>query len=359
MKPILYVKGSSINDVRLNKFIKYFNQKNHLVYFIGWNRNSSESIEKSQYINYIFTGGGSFNSRLIFYYPIWIIKVFLFFLFKKDLLKYNIIAINFDSALPVYLASWFKKFDYVYEVYDDIALSYNFPIYIKSLLSFIDRKIAQRASHIIHVDKNRVNFLHEKTIIIENTPFDHFKGSSRFYNKVRHKFAVTGLLNDNRGLDQILAFALEHIEIEFLFVGDISNSTIINKINSSNNITWEKYRPQEELFYLMEDCCAIFSLYNPDLEINRLAASNKVYDSMMLGIPVITNTEVLNSQIIKDNELGYIVNYKYDETWTFLAHPGFILKAIELGRKARHFYLGNYVFEDIVESTIKSRNLLI
>lgn len=71
-------------------------------------------------------------------------------------------------------------------------------------------------------------------------------------------------------------------------------------------MTYYDRMPQAELFDKLIDCCGIFSLYDPKLEINRLAASNKVYDAMMLGIPVITNPEVTNSVLLKNMGLALL-----------------------------------------------------
>lgn len=350
MKPILYVKGSTTRDVRLSKFLSFFAKQGTEVNFIGWKREVSENSKENDSFKYIFKGGGRNNKRVMLYYPLWMIKVFFHFLFKRNLTSYNIIAINFDVAFPLYLVSHFRKMDYVYEVYDQFAISYNFPGWLKKILLYIDEKIMKRAKLIIHVDSNRVKTYHDKTVIIENTPFDYFNDSTRSYDKVKHKFAVTGLLNNVRGLDVILEFAKKHQNLEFLFVGEIGDEKLSSLVDSLPNITKKNFMPQNELFALMEDCCGIFSLYNPKIEINRLAASNKVYDAMMMGIPVITNKEVINSGFIKESNIGYVVNYEYDNSWDFMSNPNFVLEAIELGKKSRKLYLNTYVFDKLLKS---------
>lgn len=355
MKPILYIKGSTTSDVRLNKFIKYFNKINIPVFFIGWKRSKKEDFkEECNHSKYIFKGGGLRNKLLVFYYPMWMLTVFIYFLLKKDLKKYNIISINFDTALPLYLVSKLRKFDFIYEIYDQFAISYKFPIWLKKILFNIDNKIMNKARLIIHVDSNRVKGYENKTIIIENTPEDYYKGENRSYENMKHKFAVVGVLNTKRGLDSILNFAKKNPHIEFIFAGRIIgiSTELVNLIFTLKNIQRFDFMPQNELFKLMEDCCGIFSLYNPNIEINLLAASNKVYDAMMLGIPVITNHEVINSKFIKEKEIGLIVNYECDMSWNKLASDDFVNYAIKIGKRGRHYFLNNFIFEDIVKSKL-------
>lgn len=357
MMPILYVKGSTSGDVRLSKFISIFNKNGLDVYFIGWQREKNAEIEQNQFYKYIYTGGGYYNKNLILHYPIWMVKVFFYFLFKKDIKKFNIIAINFDVALPIYLVSFIRDFNFTYEIYDQFALSYNFSERLKKLLLFIDDKIIARAKMVIHVDRNRVKNMTEKVVIIENTPEDYYDAKPRTYDKIRHKFAVTGRISISRGINHILRFAKENPTIELLVVGDLNDLNGVELENDMQNITVKSFIPQKELFSIMESCCGIFSLYDPKLEINRLAASNKVYDAMMLGIPVITNKEVINSSFIKDNNIGYIVNYEFDQSWTFLSQSNFVEQAIALGKESRKIYLEQYLFNKLVEKKLIGNNL--
>lgn len=355
MKPILYVKGSTETDVRLSKFLKFFEAVNVATSFIGWNRTHSQKSSNSQNINYIFSGGGKNNKYVMFYYPLWMIVVFFHFLFKKNVRDYNLIAVNFDTALPIFIVSKIRKIEFTYEIYDQFALSYNFPDFLKKWLILLDQRIMSKAQLIIHVDANRVHSHFEKSIVIENTPTDFYKGADRSYEEVSHKFAVSGLLNKLRGIDQIIRFAGDNPKVNFLFVGEILDKDLNNKVNSMDNIEKYDFMPQDDLFLLMQDCCGVFSLYNPSIEINKLAASNKVYDAMMLGIPVITNVEVVNSKIIMDNGIGEVINYNYDSSWAHLADPSFINSAISVGKVGRKLYLDDFEFSRIVTDRLMHR----
>jgi glycosyltransferase involved in cell wall biosynthesis len=359
MKPFLYVKGSNSDDVRLFKTLLFFKNNKHRVYFIGWDRGLNKSNYDTFNEKYIFFGGGLNNRYLMFYYPFWMISVFFYFLFKKNIKEYNIIAVNFDTALPIYVVSLIRDFDYIYEVYDEFSISYNFPSKIKELLKLMDKKLMNKAKLIIQVDKNRIRSHENKTIVIENSPFDYYEGKNRSYEMVKHKFAVTGLLNDNRGINQILQFAKQNGQIKFLFVGQILDDKMLNFARTLQNIELVEFIPQIELFKLIQDCCGIFSLYNPNIEINKLAASNKVYDAMMLGIPVITNKEVLNSKYIVENKIGFAVNYDVDKSWDFLIQKDFLVESTSIGIESRKHYLKNYVFDKILQKRLLENNFKI
>lgn len=351
MKPILYIKGSLFNDVRLQKFFKFFKSKNIDVYFWGWNRTKKKDKEHSN-VSYLLSGGGHGGNLLFLYYPLWMFVVFVKLLFAKKISRYNIIAINFECGLPIYCVSKIRSISYVYEIYDEFAISHNFPIWLQKIISMFDHKVMDNAKFVIHVDKNRLTYDKCKSIIIENTPYDFYNGKKRDYNSLTHKFAIIGLLSKTRGLEQIYLFARSHPNISFILAGTFYDSTCKKEIQALPNVVSYEKMPQTELFSKLTDCCGIFSLYDPQIKINTLAASNKVYDAMMLGIPVITNPEVVNSSFILKNEIGVVVNYNYDETWTELGSDDFVSTAKYLGSKGRKLYISKYLFDNLVENKL-------
>lgn len=346
MKSILYIKGSPIDDVRLRKFISFLEDYT-TIYFWGWNRlNVKQDINEN--IKYILTGGGYSSFKLFFYYPLWVIKLFFKALFSREISKYSIICINFECGFPIYLVSKFRKLDFIYEIYDEFAISHNFPSFFRKIIVYLDSKIMNSAKYVIHVDKNRDRYKNNNTIIIENTPDDYFECNTRDYSEITHTFAVTGLLNTSRGINHILTFAKKNPNVQILAIGREPENEIFNDMKMLPNILFHKFMPQKDVFTLLQNCCGIFSLYNPNVEINKLAASNKVYDAMMLGIPVITNCDVINSKFIIDNNIGFVINYSYDESWDFLASKDYLSKVPDIGNNGRQLYLSQYQFSKLV-----------
>lgn len=353
MKSILYIKSSNIEDVRLAKFVKLFSKENVDVKFWGWERvKSNLFIPNNVKIEYILKGGGYGGIRLLPYYFLWIIKVFLKAIFTKKIDEYNVIAINFDSALPLYLVSKFKKFEYIYEIYDEFALSYKFPSWLVKIIKKIDAKIINKAKYVIHVDANRNTIANSKTIIIENTPYDFYEQKNIDSNLMKLCFAIIGNISEVRGMSHIYSFAKDNPNIHFILAGTFYNKEYEEKFLLLPNVTYYKRMPQNDLFDIIKKCCGIFSIYDPTLEINRLAASNKVYDAMMLGVPVITNPEVINSAFIKNNKIGFIIDYNYNTSWDILKEKEFLCKAKIYGANGRKLYEDKYIFDKMVKERL-------
>jgi len=348
---IRLVKSDGQSNVRLNKYFKFFTENNIQFDFIGWQREKeNHSPFKDNFIPLI-TGGGYGGKKLIFYYLLWIMKLFLYHIFLKDLSKYKFIVINFDSGFVLYLISLIRKVDFIYEIRDDFSLSYNFPKWIKVIIDYLDNKIKSQSSNIIHVDENRVLSSDKRVIIIENSPFDFFKGKE-FDKELKHCFAITGNISEIRGAHSILKFARKNKHVDFILAGKFYDSYLKSSFLSLGNVTYYDYMPQDKLFNLLSSCCGIFSIYDPILEINKKAASNKLYDAMMLSIPVITNIEVINSKVVIDNVSGYIVDYEFNNTWDFLASKEFINDALCKGKNGRKLYEEKYEFNKLLKTQL-------
>lgn len=357
-KRILIVKNAHFSNTKLRKYAKVFTKKKYVLSFIGWKRKEDEKKDSEYYesVRFLHSGGGYGKNKinLALNYIVWMHKLFFFAVQRKNTLKYqHLFLTDFDVALPFYFASKFNKdLKYFYEIRDDFALRYNFPIFIKKIVSKVDSKLKSSARFVIHVDESRIREGDENFVVIKNTPFDFYKSFEAPEYKI--KVAVIGHLSKIRGLDQILKFAKDYRNIEFIFAGvEVFDDDIGDLIKSLPNIKVYKRMQQDKLFEIIYDCSGIFSIYDPSLEINLKAASNKLYDAMMLGIPVIVNKEILASDFVSKNKLGFIIDYKYNSSWNDLAEKVSNKKLVEeRGGNGRRIFEKDLDFLSICESKL-------
>lgn len=347
IKQLLIIKGDESSNVRLSKYFRFFDINDINYKFIGWARTNIKINDDKKY-KYLLSGGGFGGKILIIFYPLWLLKLFFYLLFQKNLSKYNIIAINFDSGLPLALVSLIKPIDFIYEIHDDFALSYNFHPRVKIFVENVDKFIKDRSSHIIHVDQNRIAPFDQNVIVIENSPIDHFPEGLPSID-MTHEFAVIGNISETRGINQIFKFATLNSNIKFKVFGKFYNLDYKEKFLKLPNIELHEYVPQSQLFSSLVGCSGIFSLYDPSLEINKKAASNKLYDAMMLGVPVITNKEVINSRFVLKNDIGFVLSYNHDNSWNILKDKDFLSIAKRKGINGRNIYKNSYEFDLLLQ----------
>ncbi len=346
MNNILLVKASNVDDVRLQKYIQTLNNREYNLTFIGWERQKRTEPNENIELKYILSGFNSSKLKLLIGYTCWVCCVFFYLLFNYK--KYNIVySVDFESTLPVYLVSKLFNVQYIYDMYDEFAIRYNFPEIVKVLLKKIDFQIKKNAIKVIHVDQNRVDKNDTNYLIIENSPFDFFNGefiASNFEKQI----AVTGLLSSRRGINEIYKFALDNKDITFVLIGEFPSyeTDFQIKIKNLENFKIFSKMSQFDVFNKIRNCSAIMALYDADIEINRKAASNKLYDAMMLGIPVISNIGIEMSDFIEKEKIGLVVDYNYDKNnW----QPIIDLinskeSLISISKKSRELYINNYSF---------------
>ena len=280
-----------------------------------------------------------------------IFKVFIRYLFAdKNTSKKLLYAVNFEAAFAIWLASKFRKVNYTYDIWDELALSHSFPKMIKKFIRFFDKKIRKSAVFYIHVDTNRVSDIDNSNyVIVYNSPYDYYKQQPEY--SLENSFAVTGYFSNVRGLESILEFAKNNKDIKFIVIGEFLNKNTEHEYLNMPNVEYYHFMPQEQLFEKIRNCRGIFSLYDPKLEINQLAASNKLYDAMMLGIPIIVNNEIKVADYVKKNDIGFCVNYIFDNSWQDLVNYSEQV-FIQKGKNGRMLYEQNYEFSTMADKSM-------
>lgn len=341
---LVFIVASSLKNTRLQKIAEYLKSKQIKLEILAWLREQNDLYDDNKFckIKYLVRNGGYGGTRLICYYILFIIRGICEL--RKGCYKNKVFfAVNFESGLILYLSSFLRSdLNFIYEVRDEFTKSHKIPCIVSKLINILEAKIRRKAFVTIHVDDNRLSDLDANAIVIYNAPYD-FLRNCYVTSVYENLFAVTGWLNLNRGLESIYHFACDNPSYKFIVAGRFTDLLWKNKFVELANITYYDFIPQNELFSLIKNCRGVFSLYDPSLEINRLAASNKLYDAMMLGIPVIVNQKILASEYVKKNHIGYVVNYLYDDSWDVLLDRD--LDKIKLmGENGRKIYTSNYEF---------------
>jgi glycosyltransferase involved in cell wall biosynthesis len=125
------------------------------------------------------------------------------------------------------------------------------------------------------------------------------------------RILVAGTLLQQRGLGQLLDACQGLEEIELWCAGRAVAPWVREVFLKSPLTRYFGMLPQPEVLALTHACDAVFCFYEP-LTLNDVNASpNKLYDSMMVGRPVIINAETQVARFVAAHDLGYVMDY-YD-----------------------------------------------
>jgi glycosyltransferase involved in cell wall biosynthesis len=124
------------------------------------------------------------------------------------------------------------------------------------------------------------------------------------------KVLLCGWLVKSRGLDiinEIIKYSDDRIKFVLMGSGD---NEMISELCKNKNVQYIKHGSRNEALSIMSEIDINLALYNPDILINRYALPQKIYDSLMIGCPLLVNSEVQMSQDLSEKELCFTVMYR-------------------------------------------------
>jgi len=145
--------------------------------------------------------------------------------------------------------------------------------------------------------------------------------------------------------------------MHFLMAGYVFDEDIEQSIQELSNVTFLGRVAYNEALLLPFRADVMFTFYDPSSEINRLAASNKWFDAMMAGRPILVNSELSKAPWIEREDIGYLCPYGNAEdlsnrlSW-IRNHPD---EAMRKGQNGRSLYVEGLswsVMEKRIYSTI-------
>jgi glycosyltransferase involved in cell wall biosynthesis len=314
------------DNIFLSKLAQLVKNMSLSIEFWGWERkpashqcnDSQDNISK----RVLLRGGGEANRKLIIWYPLWMIKVFLTTLFLKE--DANYLCFNFNTALPVATASFFKNKCFLFANRDNISKSYNWHKSIKVILEYLENFTAKRAKIHLIPGESRWSGKEDNIRVVRNTPSFDTVSKAKQIAKERdyqrgEKFTiyVNGWLTRTRGIVTLLNAVKECRNTINLLVAGVPNCDEAKElINLENVELFGRISPEEALALYYKSHLA-FTFYDPKIEINRCAEPNKWGDSIVTGTPFVTNSGIITAQEFINKNACFMVDY---EDWQGLAN---------------------------------------
>jgi len=294
--------------------------------YAGWDR--EKELQKSFYrdgilFRMVFRGWGYANRSLYLGLPLWMIRIFWFLLFDRHSL---VMAVNFDTGLPMALVNMITGKPYIYNIRDNFSMTKRIPRMLVSWIEKLDNWIIKRSVSVVVPDENRVTSedesLKQKFVIIRNCALD---VSDQVKQNILSKRPFTvyamGYLGEDRGVGILLDTVEQMPDLRVLLAGKIYSKELEDRIKSlASNVEYRGVLPPVEALKLCFDSDVIFAFYSPDAAINLRAISNKWSDAMMASKPILMNEEVDKSQWIKENDIGYTCLYSVQDLTLTLKH---------------------------------------
>ncbi|WP_068986194.1 glycosyltransferase [Lysinibacillus xylanilyticus] len=325
---ILLAQNSAFIANRLPRAARALKEADYEVDILNWNRGvNAEIIQNATKsfglegitVHSIYCGNTPYGKGIItiFNKILFIIKVILF-LFKNGH-QYKVVhAIDFDLALPVYIAKLLNpklKFEFIYDIADFVETFHSpIPKFIRSMIKSLSERIMNHAKVVIIPDENRlVNIPKEfqnKTVIINNS-IDPPQQTVDYEVKINGdtlNIFYYGALSKDRGIELLLK--QKNVSLWFAGKGELQGE-IVENADTYDNIHYLGYLQLEQILSVASQMDVIYMVYDPSYQHNQIASPNKLYEALYLGKPCIVAENTSINLFVEKYDIGYIT--KFDE----------------------------------------------
>jgi len=312
---IVFVKSNPVfSDPRVEKEVQSLITYGFKVVVLAWDRDGvfrSLQLSDGKTILRLRLRAPYEKLAIGAYYPL-----FWFWIFTKLFrIRPQIVhACDLDSMPPALLYRLFdRRVRVIFDCFDNYALLFQAK---NKMLSGIIRSIellaASMADALITVSKERLWLFNgaklKQTEVVMNCPVDNPSATARFRTaKTRSSFRIVyaGSISPGRGLTQLLEAIREIDDVEFLVAGRAANKSILDCLLNSPKVKYVGELRFDDSLALESTADLIPLLYDMAVPINNTATPNKLFEAMMLGVPIITNLP----HIIQEVGCGLNVDY--------------------------------------------------
>lgn len=327
MKKVLLIRSNGVNpDPPVEKVADTLYLEGYDVTVIGWDRDSNVKMVESQLklvhgcikvvrfgIPAVFDGGIKKNLKAMILFQFELQKWL-----KRNISQYDIIhAFDFDTGFIANKIAKKNDKKFIYHILDFYVDSHGLD---KGLLHKIIKKqefnVINNADCTILCTEKRKEQIEgsnpKKVIYIHNTPIS----VKPDYNMMevnkngRCKIAYVGILGQSRFLRQIISCVKKNKKLE-LHIGGFGamEDEIINESKKCERINFYGKIPYSKTLELEQQCDIMTAIYDPEVPNHRYAAPNKFYEALMLGKPLIMAKNTGFDKIIKENDIGVLIDY--------------------------------------------------
>jgi glycosyltransferase involved in cell wall biosynthesis len=314
-KVIVSVISDLVTDQRVQKECNTLHKMGYDVLLIG---RKSERDFGLKNLPYKFVWLQNLFQKGPMMYLVFNVQLFFYLLFKKaDILWAN----DLDTLLPNFLISRIKKSKLIYDSHEYFTES----VYKKSSKHFwemLERKLFPRLKNVITVNNSIKNIYENKynvpVTVIRNVPYQYKRNSTGNVSILpanTKNLIIQGMgLNENRGSEEAISM-MQHLPDDFhlYFIG---SGTILDKLKKmvvdlklQSKIRFIDPLPYEQMMEYTRQGFLGLIFEKIDVSNEHLfSLSNKFFDYIHAGIPVLSTKAVEIKSIIAKYNIGTFVD---------------------------------------------------
>ncbi len=309
---------SGTRDSRLQKELRMFVEAGFETTLLCWDRarEHAKTEEKDGYSVRRCHLPAPYGSKWLFLMtPLWYVYELLYLLFHRaDCIH----SCDFDTLPPALLCKWIKGTKVVYDIYDFYAArTRSIPHVLRGLFLRAEQSCARRANAVVIVDAAREYLFGKRPpkrrVVAMNCPYDVVKPDWRKKDAGPFTIFYGGLIAKHRGIRKLARVTAGIDNVRVVVAGWITDDSYRKILEESPNIDYIGMVSYDDALRLTYEADAVYSYYDPALEINRTANSSKMFDAFMCSTPVLANSEPPMAGVIADHACGACIPYEDED----------------------------------------------
>jgi len=227
-------------------------------------------------------------------------------------------ACDFDTVAPALAARVLRRKPVVYDIYDFYSVkSETIPRFLKRLFRKAEQVCARRADAVIIVDEGRTYLFGDKRpgnlVVAMNCPYDDVQPEWK-KNPPDAPFTIFygGLITTFRGIEKLVRVTEGLEGVRVVMAGWITDERYRALLDAAPHVEYIGLVDYPEALRRTYGADAVFSYYDPALEINRTANSSKMFDAFMCGTAVLANEEPPSAKIVREAQCGSLLPFEDD-----------------------------------------------
>jgi glycosyltransferase involved in cell wall biosynthesis len=226
-------------------------------------------------------------------------------------------ACDFDTVLPALAIRRFYGKLLVYDIFDFYAdMLRQTPGPVKAAIRRIDLWAINYADAVILADDSRVEQITgsrpRRCIVVYNSPPDQVSPDSSAISSPPGSLniAYIGLLQRERGLFELLEVLKLHTEWHLDLGGSGSEEQALQQIAGGlSNVHLHKRLLHEQALALNAAADTLIATFDPAIPNHRYSSSNKLFEAMMLGKPILVARHTNMDRLVDAWQCGLVVEY--------------------------------------------------
>ncbi len=305
---ILFLRSTAILHDSRALFVSSDLLKAWRLQVVEWCRNDSFACTEEHGNRIVFHRKSRYSSGIRSFFSQLRWQIFLFRQIRNSRCRI-IYACDLDTAL---VASIAKSSDcrLIFDEYDEFTSRQVWPLFLEIFLNYLQQHVRKASIlHIVASDK-RNDALGGGALTLENLWFDDFSIDPRFSTVLSKPTATYfGTVQKDRGIESIVSLAHLRPDWNFVVGGKGELSEFLERV-SLPNFTFSGAFHAKDIFSLLRNSWINFAMYDPSLRNNIQTASNKLNESCIMRIPIVTNSGVDLGDTVSKHGLGWVVRYE-------------------------------------------------